>query len=404
MSFIKRFIPSKKVIIIDVWTYKIRTALIEYKNNEIKLLSFAEKKQEKSHIIWSEIASIEWVSESIEVAINKLLKWHNVNPNDIIINTPTSSIIWTKKDIYYTRTSPDEPINLNELDYIISKAERESLYDAKVKIKNKTWYNEVDMKLITSSIWTMTIDNFKVSNPIWFTWREIYISILNIFIPASRYNILTTIWNYLSKNILSIVPLEFSIPKLLENSDFVYDDVIFIDVWNTKTSIIIQKAWVIAWFDKIDIWINDLVKSIKEKTWETNIEIINKIQKNNEYTEEKKEFLSVWEEWFILILKEILKSNLVPYKIFLSGWWDNDFLRNHIKNIDLNKYSLHSLKPFTFINLDLDKDINIIWDKKVFDKTSYWILSMILTIPEIINYKNNPVLSIIKNFLEKNEF
>lgn len=404
MSFIKKLIPSKKIIIIDVWTYKIKTALLEYKNNEIRLLSFAEKKQENSHIIWSEIANIEWVSESIEIAINKLLKWHNINPNDIIINIPTSSIIWSKKDIFYIRTKPDEVITLKELDYIIWKAERESLDEAKIEIKNKTGYSEVDMKLITSSIWSMTIDNFKVSNPIWFTWKEIHISILNIFIPASRYNILTTIWNYLWKNILSIIPLEFSMPKLLQNSDFAYDDVVFIDVWNKKTSLIVQKAWVIVWFDKIDIWINDLVKSIKEKTMETNIEIINKIQKDNEYIEEKNEFLSVWEEWFILTLKEILPSNLVPYKIFLSGWWDNNFLRNYIKNIDLNKYSLHSLKPFTFINIDLEKDINIVWDKTVFDKTSYWILSMILTSPEVINYKNNPILLIIRNFLDKNEF
>lgn len=404
MSFISKLIPSKKVIIIDLWTYKIKTALCEYKNNEVLLLSYAEKRQDNSHIIGSEIANIEWVSESIEIAISKLLKNHNINPNDIIINIPTSSIISSKKDLSYIRTKPDENITLEELDYIIAKAERESLQEAKIDIKNRTWYNEVDMKLITSSITTMSIDNFKVSNPIWFTGKEIKISILNIFIPASRYNILTTIWNSLWKNILSIIPLEFCMPKILGNTDFAYDDVIFIDIGNTKSSLILQKAGVIIWFDKIDIWINDLIKSIKEKTWETNIEIINKLQQDNQYIAEKNEFLSVWEEWFILTIKEIFASNLIPYKIFLSGGWDNKFMRDYIKNIDLNKYSLHSLKPFVFIDVDLEKDIPIIWDMKVFDKTSYGILSMIIASPEVINYKNNPVLSIIKNFLEKNEF
>lgn len=404
MSFIKKLIPSKKIIIIDIWTYKIKTALLEYKNNEIHLLSFCEKKQESSDIIWSEIANIWWVSESIELAISKLLKKHGINPNDIIINIPTSSIISSKKDITYIRTKPDENITLQELDYIIGKAERESLNEAKNDIKNKTWYSEVDMKLITSSITSMSIDDFKVSNPIWFTGKEVYISILNIFIPSSRYNIITNIWNYLWKNILSILPQEFCIPKILSWSDFAYDDVIFLDIWNTRSSIIIQKAWVIIWFDNINIWISDLVKSIKEKTWETNIEIINNLQKDSEYLEEKKEFLSVWEEWFILTIKDILKSNLVPYKIFISGWWDNNFLREYIKNIDLNKYWLHSLKKFTFLSLDLEKDINIIWDKTVFNKTTFWILSMIIASRDVVNYKNNPVLSIIREFLEKNEF
>lgn len=404
MSFIKKFIDSKKIILIDVWTYKIKTSLCEYKNNEIHILWYADKKQENSHIIWSEIASIEWVAESIEICLAKLLKNHNINPVDIIINIPTSSIISSKKDVSYIRTTPSENITLKELDFIIAKAERESLNEAKNEIKNKTWYSEVDMKLITSSITSINIDWFKVSNPIWFTWKEINISILNIFIPASRYNILTTIANYLWKNILSIIPLEFSLPKILWNSDFTYDDVLFIDIWNTKTSLIIQKAWVIEWFDKIDIWIQDLVKQIKEKTWETNIEIINKLQKDDEYLIEKKEFLSIWEEWLILTLKEILKTNLIPYKIFLSGWWDNNFIREYIKNIDLNKYWLHSLKWFTFVSIDIDKDVSLLWNKKHFDKTSYWIISMMIASRDIVNYKNNPIISLIKDFLEKNEF
>ncbi|MDD5770216.1 MAG: hypothetical protein PHE25_04545 [Candidatus Gracilibacteria bacterium] len=404
MSFIKKLIPSKKIIIIDIGTYKIKTALLEYKNNEIHLLSFCEKKQESSDIIGSEIANIGGVSESIELAISKLLKKHGINPNDIIINIPTSSIISSKKDITYIRTKPDENITLQELDYIIGKAERESLNEAKNDIKNKTGYSEVDMKLITSSITSMSIDDFKVSNPIGFTGKEVYISILNIFIPSSRYNIITNIGNYLGKNILSILPQEFCIPKILSGSDFAYDDVIFLDIGNTRSSIIIQKAGVIIGFDNINIGISDLVKSIKEKTGETNIEIINNLQKDSEYLEEKKEFLSVWEEGFILTIKDILKSNLVPYKIFISGGGDNNFLREYIKNIDLNKYGLHSLKKFTFLSLDLEKDINIIGDKTVFNKTTFGILSMIIASRDVVNYKNNPVLSIIREFLEKNEF
>lgn len=404
MNFVNKIIPSKKVLIIDVWTYKVKIALCEYKNNEVTVLSYAEKRQEASDIIWSEIANIEWVSNTIEQALDKIVKVHNINPNDIIINIPTSTIVSCGKSINYSRDKKDENISIEELDYIIGKAENESLKNAKVEITNKTWFSEVDMKLITSSITDMNIDGFKVSNPIWFTGQNINLSILNIFIPASRYNIITTISNYLSKNILSIVPLEFSLPKILQTSDFAFDDVIFVDIWNTKSSIIIQKSWIIIWFDKINIGINDLVKTIKEKTWETTIEIIKNIQDDNKYLEEKKEFLEVWEEWFVLTLKEVLKSGIIPYKIFLSGWWDNNFLRNHILKIDLTKHSCHSIKPFSFINIDLEKDIKISWDKNIFDKTNLWLLSMIITTKEIINYKNNPVFSILRNFLDKNEF
>ncbi len=403
MSFINKIIPSKKVILIDVGTYKIKVALCEYKNNEINILSYAEKKQEASDIIWSEIANIEWVSNTTALTLNKLLKDKNINPNDIIINIPTSTIVSSGKNLTYTRQTSDDNITIEELDYIIAKAEKEALEEARVQIYNKTGYCEVDMKLITSSITDIKIDSFKVTNPLWFTGKNINLSLLNIFIPASRYNIINAIAGYLWKNILSIIPLEFSLPKVLSSWDYAYDDILFIDIGNTKSSLIIQKTGIIIWFDKINLWMNDLIKSIKEKTWETTIEIIKNIQDNSKYLQEKKEFLSVWEAGFIISIKEILKANLVPYKILLSWGWDNNFVREYISKIELSTYTLHSLKPFSFISIDFEKDIKINGDKKIFDKTNIWLLSMIIASKEIIQYKNNPILAIIKNFLEKNE-
>jgi len=405
MSFINKLIPSRKILVIDIWTYKIKIALCEYKNNEINILSYTEKRCDASDIISWEIANIEWISNTILVALEKLLVEKNINPKDIIINIPSSTIISSWKSINYIRENEEENITIKELDYIIKKAEKEALENAKTQITKKTWFIDVDMKLITSSIVDMNIDWFRVSNPIWFNGKNIFISILNIFIPASRYHIITTIANSLEKNILSIVPIEFSLPKIFSFSEYNYDDIVFIDIWNTKTSVIVQKNWVIIWCNKINIWVNDLIKNIKENTWETSIEIIKNIENNSKYLTEKKEFLEVWEEWFIISLKEILDSSVVPYKIFLSGWWDNNFLREHILKIDLNKYTLHSLKPFLFLNIDIKKDIkHINWDKKFFNKTNIWLLSMIIASLEIVNYKNNPLISIIKNFLEKNEF
>lgn len=404
MSFISRIIPSKKILVVDIWTYKVKVALCEYKNWEINLLSIAEKKQEASDIIWSEIANIEWVSNTVSQAISKAIKDHNFNPKDIIINIPTSTIVSCWEKINYSRDKKNEEIDVNELDYIIWKVEKKALDLAKKEITKKTWFYDVDMKLITSSITDIMIDDLKVSNPMWFTWSNVNISTINIFIPSSRYNIINTISNYLSKNILSIIPLEFSIPKLLRNSEYAYDDVLFIDIWNTKTSVIIQKKWVIIGFDRIEIWINDLIKNIKQKEKTTTIQIINTIDDNEKYLEEKQQFLSVWESWLIISMKEILWNNInIPNNVFLTGWWDNNFLRNHIKNINLNEHMLHSVKPLDFIDIDFKNDLWISWDINDLNKTNLWILSMILSAKDIVDTKNNQVFQILKNFLEKNE-
>lgn len=403
MSFISKIIPSKKVIIIDIGTYRVKVAVCEFKNNEVHLLSYSEKKQETQDIAWSEVASIEWVGYTLSLAVNKALQGLEINPKDIVLNLPTTTTISSAKNIRYTRSDPHQKISLPELDYIISKAEAEAIADAKKQISQKTGYLDVDMKLITSSITDMYVDGFKVSNPLWFTGREIELSVLNIFIPASRYHIIESLGNHLGKNILSIIPLEFSLPKLLSSTEYAYENVLLLDIGNTKTSLIIQKAGVIIWFDKINIGITDLIKSIKQNHDLTTVEIIKNIDKKDTYLKEKQEFLWVWEEWFIIMLKELLPSSLTPHLILLSGGWDNTFMREHIKSISLNQHTLHSLKPFSFIDIDFTQNIDIPEKKYTFNKTHLWLFSMILTTKEIIQYKNNPIFWIIENFLEKNK-
>ncbi len=404
MSFIKKLISWKKVLVIDIWTYKIKIALCEYRNQTVHIFDFATKKQEWKDILSWEIWDIQWVSETINFLIKKLSQKNNL-PKDIVINIPTSSIISVWKTIKYKREKKEEKINIKELDNIIWRIEFQALEEAKKEIKQKSWYLDVDMKLITSSITNILIDNFKISNPIGFTWKEVDISTLNIFIPYSRYNIIDSIASNIWKNILSIVPNEFSIPKMIEYTDYKEDDIVFIDVWNSKTSIIVQKKWVIIWINRIEIWIKDLIQNIKNNSNETTVDIIQKIQEKNSYLEEKNDFLKVWNIWLFIWIKEILKSNLIPHKIFLSWWGANDFIKENFKNISLQDFELHTIKPFTFINIDFKKDLEILSENEdIFDKTNITLLSMILQTKEIINTNNNQVLDILKNFLEQNEF
>lgn len=403
MSFMSKIITWKRVLVIDVGTYKIKAAYCEYKNSEVAVLWYAEKRQETSHIIGSEIGNIEWVSNTIEEVIVKALKDVNYNPKDIVINIPTSTIISSANKIIYERNDENTPIDLWELDFIIAKAEKKALEDAKIEITKKTGYLEVDMKLITSSITSITIDNFWVSNPIWFTGKNVVLSTLNIFIPASRYNIIQMIGNFLGKNILSIIPLEFSLPKLLEESEYAFDDVLFIDIGNTKTSVISQKKWVIEGFNKIDIGINDLIKIIKENSPQSKLEIIKNIDNPEFFLKEKEEFLSVWSEGLLITLKDILKKTYCPHKVFLSGWGDNTFIRDKILTLPLQESGIVTQKTISFVPHETYKNIKTSFPE-IFEKQNLWLLSMILATKEIVNYKNNPVLNILREFLDKNEF
>jgi hypothetical protein len=40
MSFIKKIIPGRRILIIDIGTYKVKVSLCEYKNQEVEVLAY----------------------------------------------------------------------------------------------------------------------------------------------------------------------------------------------------------------------------------------------------------------------------------------------------------------------------------------------------------------------------
>lgn len=404
MSFIDKLIPSKKILVVDVGTYKVKAAICEQKDGNFEIVWYGEKRQELNDIIHWEIGNIEWICETIEKAFLKAAADSEANPKDMIINIPTQAIISEVNKINYKRDNKNSEIDLRELDEIIAKVENISLEKAKKSITEKTGYQDIDMKLIVSSINKISIDWQQVTNPIGFTGENISISTLNIFIPLSKYHLIQTIWTYLWKNIISIVPLEFSIPKLAEYTSLTYEDLVFVDIWNTKTTIIVQKSGAITWFNRIDIWTSDLIKIIWEKTWDLSSNIIKKLDDNKTYMDEKKEFFSLWKEWFTIALKDVLWEETSPYKLFLTWGWNNLFMREFLENLDLAKEWLKSLKVnFSVFSDKIIDEISYIKTEQLKDKTNINLLSLVICAKEIMNMKKDPVAEILKKVVKKIE-
>lgn len=211
-----------------------------------------------------EISNIEWVCKTIDSALLKASKLAPVTIKQAIFNVPTWDVIWEINKINYVRKEPQTDIDEEEFDTIISKVEHFSIKKAQNKIYEDFWYKNFDTKLITSSIIQTIIDNKLLKIPIWKSWKEVNISVLNIFLPVSKYNIIKSIGKYISKEINYVIPKEFALSKLISMSSFAEENVTILDVWYFKTRIIIQKWGKLIWLKIINLWIIDLINLIKK--------------------------------------------------------------------------------------------------------------------------------------------
>ncbi len=390
MNFIKREIKAETIWIIDIWSYKIRAWICNFKNWDLELIWYWEKRQDTRYIKSWEVTNIEWLCKNIESALKKAEKGLKIKVKKIIINISFKEVFIKTNKLNYKRKDIYKEIDKEELDTIIKKVEKKIISEHLSDIKNDSWYNKSDLKLILSNITKIQIDKIDTKKLLWQNWENISLSILNTFIPLSQYNLLEYIEEYLNKKIIKILPSEYAITKLFKKKN----NIVIIDVWNYHTSIIIKKEWQIIWVSKIPIWIWNLVKNIRKNNDVSKINIINSMDENI-YADEKIDFLEIFEECLIAGLEKILWNNICPHNFFVSWWWSNIFVKNYIKQIKFQKRWIKIIKEVNFV------EPKIKYLENILSSSNLNIISMIITTLDFIKKWKDPISESLRKLIKK---
>lgn len=389
MSFTQKKIAPKIIWIIDIWSYKIRVWICKIHNNELELIWYWEKRQNSDDIMMHEFVNLEWICENINLAIEKAETDAGIVIHDIIINIPFEEIFFETSKINHIRNNADSPIDKFELRDIMKDIETQALKKHYKHIRSTSGYTKKDIRLIIWWVSEIKVDKEKTKKLLGLSPKELSISLLNIFIPETKYETIQTIWRVLGKNIKKIIPTEFAITKLFKKKQ----DVVIIDLGSTQTSIIVKKDNKILWVQKHAFWIDSLIKKIRQNYNRTKIEIINTIDQDI-YELEKQEFLEIFENILIISLEEILWETLCPSDFFMIWWGSNKFLRDYLSQANLNQHNLKVAKDISFITPTIEYFDNI--DSS---KSNLNIYSMMMSTLSFIKKEKDPIEESLKNAL-----
>jgi len=398
MEFTHKTLPTHRVLLVDIGSYKIKVALCEYKNSQVHFLAYAEKKQEIFHIKHGEIKNISGVFATLQKTLDKIAPFLQT-PYEISINIPTPTLIASTKDFFRVRPYPEKPIDVREVGELIDITQQEALRESAAQIYEQTGYLDIHTKVVTSALIDLKIDEKNIKNPLWKTGKRISLRVLNLFMPSSVYAQIGYFEQMLWQPILSFIPMEYCLPKLLGEKKHLAKDIIFLDIGNAKTSVVVQKSWHIIGMSTFPIGIEDLTKSIQKDGTQSRVNIIAQLSEKDVFLEQKKRFFQVWEAGFMLALKDILPSNLVPYQLMITGGWD--FLREYIAKIDLREYMMHALKPFEFLEIDLATDLpQVLGDENIFSDAQKSMVAMGLATGDILSATANPLMLMMRHFFD----
>lgn len=399
MSFTRKHIPAKTLCIIDIWSYKLRACAAQFKNKQIEVLAYHEKRQDISYFANNECLNVPGLCKNIANILDIVEQQWEVRCKDIVINYPFWELFLWSKSINYKRDHPHRKIDKQELLNIFSSIEKLCLKSLSERIDRYYGLSQNEVQILLSRVNNIHIDGKKIDKIIWVEGENMKVSLLNAFIPSLKHSLISQIGNVLWKNIYRILPSEYCISKIFNQKN-----ILIINIWATQTTLTLKLEWELVAISKLSIWINDLVNKITKKTWQTKASVISKLGESDFCDTEKLEFLSIWWESLGITLSEILWDKVCPkYMYIWWGWASNEFIKKYIWEYDFRAHNIKILKSIKFVDEDLTQIFWVMKNLKLEDikKIPLDIYVLLHETNTIISRENDVISTCLKKAIKK---
>ena len=227
---IKTLSENDRFFAIDIGSTRIKVLLCALESGKLTILENASIRQSRKHMQGGDISDLQGVSEALQKVLYKIEKNQNGEIKDCIFSIQSPSLVADSFSMNYVRDKESSPLGMEEIDSMVAKIEQKSLEKAKPKILGQVAEDESQMKLITTSLTSITIDGKKVSNPIGFTGKNVNLTVCNVFLPVTTFHLYSSIARNIDRRVLSFVPTPIALPKAQNESLEIFDPNGFVNI------------------------------------------------------------------------------------------------------------------------------------------------------------------------------
>lgn len=383
-----------RFLAMDIGSYRVRAGVFEVENWDLKEISYSCVRQNRKNFSHGSIIDMRWVAKTIEQAILQASQDIPNIPDDIIISFSSSNFLFDSATTKYVRIDPTSTLTMQELDIMIKNVESASYNRAKEKFKLRSGMISDDLRLISSTITSITIDGKKISNPVGFSGWKVILTVLNVFAPASEFNILRSIVSSLGKKAISLIPTPLLFPKIVEKTEYINEKNCYIDIGYSHTTVMITVDNEIKSFETFSVGSRMLMELIRDVTKNASLlGIENIICSKKEIKSSKYEpILQEFFEYIMDIIWGFLEDEWINMK------FSNLFLHWAIfKNPAIFKWFSDFFESYSLYSLNKKNISNLVPLEKQHDEAVTYALG--LTASELLLVKKDPLIRILRYVL-----
>ena len=205
---------------LDIGTEFVKAVLAEpTKKGDLKILGVGKAKQSEGNMHAGAVADIPAVVDVCEHALLDAEKQAGERAELTVVGIAGELIKGNTTTVNYTRKDPNKPITEAEMREIIKKVQQKSGEVAKKTVALETGNENVEVRLINSAIVSLTIDGYKISNPIGFKGSDVVIQFYTAFAPLIHVAAIEKVCAELNLDLLTVAVEPFAVCRACLGND-----------------------------------------------------------------------------------------------------------------------------------------------------------------------------------------
>ena len=208
------------ILALDIGTEYIKAVIAKHlKNNTLKIIGVGRTRQSANNMHAGAIADIPAVVATCERALAQAEKQAKVTAKAAVVGIAGELIKGNTSTIRYRRKNGNKPITEQEMGLIIKRVQDRAEEKARKEVALETGNLDVEVRLINSAIVSLSIDGYKVSNPIGFKGSDVAIQFYTAFAPLVHVSAIEKVCAELNLDLLAVAVEPFAVCRACLGDD-----------------------------------------------------------------------------------------------------------------------------------------------------------------------------------------
>lgn len=204
--------PENVILALDIGTEFVKAVIAERtEDDNLIVIGVGREHQNMGNMYAGAIADIPAVVSTCEKALSNAEGMAGVISKTCVVGIAGELIKGNTRTVRYRRKDSNKPISDQEMQLIIQRVQDKAGEQAKQEIALETDNPEVEVRLINSAIVSLSIDGYKVSNPIGFKGSDLMIQFYTAFAPLVHISAIEKVCAELNLDLLAVAVEPFAV-------------------------------------------------------------------------------------------------------------------------------------------------------------------------------------------------